>query len=164
MFVYICHVAVLSGPNTCIWGRRLCLFFKLSGTAKHPLPRSWKVALLGVYRRKICASYSRYWERRREGETETETETETENLNNPLAILSVTQDSLLSEQFCASFLIILGSAMSLAMRISISSFQNDLPVNPSRNLKTLFFSSSNFPSLSLLILLQISICKVSTIQ
>lgn len=36
MFVYICHAAVLSGPNTCIWGRRPCLFFKLSGTAKHP--------------------------------------------------------------------------------------------------------------------------------
>lgn len=87
-------------------------------------------------------------------------ETETENLNNHLAILSVTQDSLFFLSNSRLVPIHLGSAMSLAMRISISSFQNDLPVNPSRNLKTLFFSSPNFPSLSLLILLQISICKL----
>lgn len=34
----------------CALGTGDCLFFKLSGTAKHPLPRPWK-----VYTREICA-------------------------------------------------------------------------------------------------------------
>lgn len=65
-----------------------CLFFKLSGTAKHPLSRSWKVALIGVYTRELHASYYG-------GQREARKMEGGEGTGHVLAMLSVTRDSLL---------------------------------------------------------------------
>ena len=68
------------------------MFFKLSGTAKHRFLDYGVTLIRSLQKKNLCQLQQVL--RKKEGGNETETETE--NLSKSLAILSVTQDSLLS--------------------------------------------------------------------